>query len=181
MRKFFIGFGVAAVAISTLPLLAAFEAHVVNVTAKIENALTVPVSEIKFGTVFPQEKLDKTFDVRLSDSFVAENRVDDVDYFIRQKPKCWNGSEAEPVFGRVTHDTNGNFLCEDESFTMLPLLCPYLSKSEITDDGIAPSGENDGQSSGQRGSGQTSVRDPPPRQPQSHSKSGCFPNAPDPE
>jgi len=52
--------------------VAAFEAHVVNVTAKIENALSVPIKEIKFGTVFPQEKLDQSFDVTLSGSFLEQ-------------------------------------------------------------------------------------------------------------
>ena len=68
--------------------LSAFEAHVINVTAKIENALQVSAEALDFGTVFPQEHLAKTVDVALSSSFLAEDRVDDVNYFIRQKPKC---------------------------------------------------------------------------------------------
>src|SRR3989338_7252207 len=113
-----------------LPLFAAFEAHVINVTARIENALFVPVKSINFGTVFPQEKLDKFFDVQLSQSFRDESRVDDVDFFIRQKPKCWNGNETAPEFSQVTEDGNGGFKCKNEAHTMLPLLCPYLSKHE---------------------------------------------------
>jgi hypothetical protein len=68
--------------------LSAFEAHIVNVTAQIENALDVPVDAIDFGTVFPQEELDETLEISLSDSFLGEDRVDDVEYIIRQKPKC---------------------------------------------------------------------------------------------
>lgn len=66
----------------------AFEAHVINVTARIENALKVNTTPIDFGTVFPQEQLDRQFDIALSDSFQREDRVDDVEYFLRQKPKC---------------------------------------------------------------------------------------------
>lgn len=58
-------------AVATVPMFAAFEAHVINVTATIENALKVNTSAIDFGTVFPQEKLDKDFTVSLSDSFVS--------------------------------------------------------------------------------------------------------------
>ncbi len=49
---------VAAVAIGVVGM-SAFEAHVINVTAKIENALSVTPDEIEFGTVFPQEQLDR--------------------------------------------------------------------------------------------------------------------------
>ena len=89
-KKIILGIAAAGTAIAMLPLFAAFEAHVINVTAKIENALNVPIVKdgMQFGTVFPQEKLDKTFDVTLSQSFQDENRVDDVTYEIRQKPKC---------------------------------------------------------------------------------------------
>ena len=129
-------------AVAMLPLIAAFEAHVVNVTARIENALNVSVKSIDFGTVFPQEKLDQTFNVLLSQSFRDEDRVDDVDYFIRQKPKCWDGNEKSPTFGQVAHNEDGSFQCVDANFTMLPLLCPYLSKNEVSSDGLVT--ENDG-------------------------------------
>jgi hypothetical protein len=66
--------------------MSAYEAHVINVTAHIENALTVNTTPIEFGTVFPQEYLEKQFDVKLSSSFIAEDRVDDVTYIIKQKP-----------------------------------------------------------------------------------------------
>jgi len=93
--------------------------------------------------VFPQEQLDKTFDVALSQSFQATDRVDDVSYMIRQKPKCWNGDTENPQYGLVTEDENQNFVCADQGYQILPILCPYLSKHELTDDGTAPDGEND--------------------------------------
>ncbi len=68
--------------------LSAFEAHVINVTAKIENALSVTTEKLNFGTVFPQEHLEQPLEITLSRSFVLEDRVDDVEYIIRQKPKC---------------------------------------------------------------------------------------------
>src|SRR3989338_2928457 len=88
MKKILMGLAAAGTAIAMVPLFAAFEAHVINVTARIENALQVSTELITFGTVFPQEELDQQFEVELSDSFMTERRVDDVQYFIRQKPKC---------------------------------------------------------------------------------------------
>ncbi len=88
MKKILLSFVAVATAVALVPMFAAFEAHVVNVTAKIENALSVTTDAIDFGTVFPQEQLDESLTVKLSDSFIAAGRVDDVSYFIRQKPKC---------------------------------------------------------------------------------------------
>ena len=64
---------VAMISVVTLSaaMFAAFEAHVINVTAKIENALSVPIEELDFGLVFPQETPDdKIFNIALSRSFI---------------------------------------------------------------------------------------------------------------
>lgn len=69
-KKLLTAIGALGVALVSLPLLVAFEAHVINVTAQIdEGVLTVPLA-ITFGTVFPQQKLDKTFDIAFSQSFL---------------------------------------------------------------------------------------------------------------
>lgn len=155
MKRLLIGFGAVATGLALLPMLAAFEAHVINVTATIENALTVPTSQITFGTVFPQEQLNKPLEVRLSNSFMEENRVDDVDYFIRQKPKCGITTnagtvlvEGSTVTGHVfpgqnpadpthTYYQGADYyvdcgvtpaLVTGQTFGMLPMLCPYISK-----------------------------------------------------
>jgi len=142
MKKIFLGLGVFALALAFIPMFAAFEAHVINVTATIENALAVNPGEIAYGTVFPQEALDRSVDVRFSGSFSEEPTADDVNYAIKQKPKCILVTDTQlPKYGRVTEDANNNFVCEDEvNYDILPLLCPYLSKHERTPDG---EGEND--------------------------------------
>lgn len=155
MKKLLLIAGALAVAVVAAPAFMAFEAHVINVTATIENALTVPVEHISFGTVFPQEHLDQPLRVALSQSFLDEDRVDDVDYYIRQKPKCGittdNGTalvEGSTVTGHVypgTAPTGDNNTYQQEvdyyvdcgetptleggqDFGMLPMLCPYISK-----------------------------------------------------
>jgi len=77
---------ILAVAVGVVGV-SAFEAHVINVTAHIENALSVNTTPLEFGTVFPQEYLEKPFEVNLSASFLAADRVDDVEYKIVQKLK----------------------------------------------------------------------------------------------
>ena len=58
--------------------MSAWEAHVINVTAKIENALSVPMKTIDFGTVFPEETFEEAFTVSLSDSFIEQAQCSDV-------------------------------------------------------------------------------------------------------
>ncbi len=155
-KKILFGALIALGAVVALPMFSAFEAHVINVTARIENALSVNTKHINFGTVFPQEHLDQPLDVALSGSFMAEGRVDDVKYFIRQKPKCaWSwttrdGTTADPVYtidegstrtGHPRLDPVGKEYIDcgdapvrpdgvptDAVWGPLPLLCPYISK-----------------------------------------------------
>src|SRR3990167_10259574 len=89
MKKLLFGLAAAGTALAMVPLFAAFEAHVINVTAKIENALFVHPESIEYGTVFPQEHLLSDFFITFSRSFseTAQNRVGKVDYVIKQKPK----------------------------------------------------------------------------------------------
>ncbi|MFA6354239.1 MAG: hypothetical protein WCX12_00970 [Candidatus Paceibacterota bacterium] len=162
MKKLLVIFGAVTIAIVGASMFAAFEAHVINVTATIENALTVPTTPILFGTVFPQEQIDKHLSVALSSSFLAENqgRVDTVNYMIRQKPKCGfttdNGKNliGETRTGEVVIDANspGGYRIDcgvnpnlnpttdtgaviQGTWGVLPSLCPYLSKhsSNATD------------------------------------------------
>ena len=55
--------------LSGVAMVSAYEAHVVNVKATVENALTVPVVEYDFGTCFPEEWLTREFNFRRSESF----------------------------------------------------------------------------------------------------------------
>ena len=106
----------AVIVIAGVATFAAFEAHVINVTAHIENALTVSPDSmgVEFGTVFPQEYFDdQTITIGLSDSFVAQDRVNEVNYKIVQKPKLWRDDFIDDVYpahrslGLVDPDNNG--------------------------------------------------------------------------
>ena len=146
MKKLLVIAGALAVAVLAAPAFMAFEAHVVNVTATIENALQVRQNSIEFGTVFPQGHLNQPLNIALSQYFLDEDRVDDVEYFIRQKPKCGITSQlgtvldhqntatghvnVDPKTGVVTIDCGPTprILGEGESWGVLPSLCEYISK-----------------------------------------------------
>lgn len=161
-QRLLLASGALGVAVVLAPMFAAFEAHVVNVTARIENALSVSTDAIDFGTVFPQEHLDQPLRVALSGSFMDEDRVDDVNYFIRQKPKCGLTSldgqtllgptatghvSVNPDTGEVTIDCGPapeEFEAEVNVWGVLPSLCEYISKEgdetgEEGNDGTTPS------------------------------------------
>ena len=142
LKKSGLAVGTLAIVIAGAAAFSAFEAHIINVTARIENALNVPVDAIDFGTVFPQEHLEKPLAVSLSQSFLDEDRVDDVSYFIRQKPKCGvttNGGTVlvgptgtGHILPNLQTDDPDDFIIDCDIFLskqkrtqLCPLLCLY--------------------------------------------------------
>jgi hypothetical protein len=145
MKKILLGLAAVGMVAGGVAAMSAFEAHIINVTAKIENALSVTPEEIAFGTVFPQESLEKDLTIALSQSFLDEPRVDDVEYTIHQKPKPIKPDD--PVHGWQYCLDEGISIgeyCLAEGMTYsacllyaetqdyfdycYPVLCPYLSK-----------------------------------------------------
>jgi hypothetical protein len=57
---------------SGVAAVSAYEAHLINVKAHVENALEVDTAEVDFGTVFPEEWLVKKRLVMLSESAIGE-------------------------------------------------------------------------------------------------------------
>lgn len=118
--------GIITIAFSVVGM-SAFEAHIINVTAHIENALSVVTTPINFGTVFPQESLfSQPFTVNLSTSFLGteQGRVQMVDYKIEPKPKCKdaNNNYVLCVYNPVSEKCE----CPANTTTMNDL-CKFLS------------------------------------------------------
>ena len=130
-------FSIIAIA-GSVAAFSAFEAHVINVTAHIENALKVlpPTGELVFGTVFPQEYQEKPIWITFSDSFCNPEcgRVSTVDYKIVQKPKCWNGDVVNPLYEPVNYWDDECPMVDDVQYVKMPLLCSYLSKTKSKDE-----------------------------------------------
>jgi hypothetical protein len=143
-KKVLMGLGAVLAVAAGIVAMSAFEAHVINVTAHIENALDVHPDEIAFGTVFPQEYVERQFTVEMSQSFQGATRVDDIEYVIKQKPKCecdlWEG-EGTPIEncpeGQYAPVDYATHLCP-EGYTEMESLCPFLSKVDAD-----PGDEND--------------------------------------
>ena len=124
------------IVVSGVAALSAYEAHVINVTAKIENALRIipPNNDFAFGTVFPQEYFQKSLIVTTSDSFCEtdQTRVLQIDYKIVQKPKpIWPiPVECTALYPDATLD-EARAYCHANPTDLdccYPSLCPYLSK-----------------------------------------------------
>jgi len=129
-RKILLCLGASLAVIVSAAAFSAFEAHVINVTAHIENALNVDTTPIEFGTVFPQEYLEKTLTINLSDSFLLETNADDVEYIIKQKPKCICDFNPTPCpLGEYTPIDYATHQCPIGYHEMLSL-CPFLSKMD---------------------------------------------------
>lgn len=110
-------------------MFAAYEAHVINVTAHIENALNVHSDELRFGTVFPQEYLEKQITIATSTSFQNEADALAVAYVIKQKEKCISTDPnviPKDKYAPVHYATH---LCPD-GYIVMETLCPFLSKMD---------------------------------------------------
>jgi len=139
-KRLLLTFASVGAVLVMLPLFSAFEAHIINVTAQIENALYVHPQSREFGTVFPQENLAQGVFVTFSESFSAtdQTRVGNVDYKIVQKPeprpeyisqvgvdqaRLW----CEENLPQTPYDANDTSW-QDFLANCYPSLCPYLSK-----------------------------------------------------
>jgi len=132
MKKSLLLVGAVAIVLATVPMFAAFEAHVINVTAHIENALGVSPEPLQFGTVFPQEYIIKPITVSLSESFLEQSRVTQVNYVINQKLKPCPVENNEPIDETCVLDT-AEATPENPTGYHYLSLCSFLSKGPDSD------------------------------------------------
>jgi len=84
LRKAILIVAALVLVLSGVAAVSAYEAHLINVRAHVENAMSVTAKELEFGTVFPEEWLLKEFTVQTSGSFCKEDqlRVTYIDYAV---------------------------------------------------------------------------------------------------
>ena len=82
MKKVFLILAALMMVLSGVAAVSAYEAHTINVTAHVENALEVNTDPIDFGIVFPEEWLVAHKTIKLSDSANASkgDTPGDLDY-----------------------------------------------------------------------------------------------------
>jgi hypothetical protein len=100
--------------LSGVAAVSAYEAHTINVKAKVENALTVTDKDWHLGTIFPEEFFQDKWDVGLSKSFTDQmgdliddqGRVNavDVQIYAEWKPV----PEGDPTPTPVVKDAEEN-------------------------------------------------------------------------
>jgi|GEM_PF-1079606 len=132
IKKILFSLGALVVIAGGVAGMSAYEAHVINVTAHVENALTVSSEDLDFGTVFPQEYVEKEFTVQMSNSFIEEGYADDIDYVIKQKPKCICQGEvgtADCPHGQYAPVSYLDDECPS-GYVKMKSLCGYLSKMD---------------------------------------------------
>jgi hypothetical protein len=71
LKKVILVFASIVLVISGVAAVSAYEAHIVNVKAHVENALTVTPLELDWETVFPQEWFKEHVTISLSESAMA--------------------------------------------------------------------------------------------------------------
>jgi hypothetical protein len=100
--------GTLGIVLAGAAAFSAFEAHIINVTARIDNALSVETGAIEYGPVFPEQYLTENIQVGLSDTFLSAQRDDDVEFVIKQKPKvktpCGTDSATSTPCGQDPND-----------------------------------------------------------------------------
>jgi hypothetical protein len=99
MKKVLLVLVAVVLVASGVAAVSAYEAHVINVRAHVENAMLVPSAPIEFGTVFPEEWIVKDFRVQHSTSFCWDDqwRVDSFNYsvYVEWKILSDNGTPGD--------------------------------------------------------------------------------------
>ena len=115
--------------LSGVAAVSAFEAHIINVKAHVENALIVS-QDVDFGITHPQDLLQEELYLGLSDSFRSANqtRVSDLEYVLFWTPKLIS---EHP--GAIDSDNDTYFE------PIYPFIVPGFASAESPLDGIHPS------------------------------------------
>jgi hypothetical protein len=82
MKKLLLIVATFLLVVSGVVAVSAYEAHLVNVKARVELALVVDKTSIDFGNCFPEEWRTEVIKIAQSDSFTAQTRVDSVDFAV---------------------------------------------------------------------------------------------------
>ena len=87
MKKVLLLVSALLIVFSGVAAVSAYEGHLVDIKAHVENALMVEKEEINIGTAFPQEEVEKTVYVGLSQSFRDQEYYSSVKYRLFWEPK----------------------------------------------------------------------------------------------
>jgi hypothetical protein len=75
VKKVMLVLGALVMVVSGVAAVSAYEAHIINVTAKIENAMDIDPESVAFDTVFPEEWFTRPVVITTSISFCADDQT----------------------------------------------------------------------------------------------------------
>jgi len=87
MKKIIMLVAALLVIASGIMAVGAYEGHLVDVKAHVENAIGVSNYDVTFGTVFPEAEIETYFQIGLSNSFLNQCRYSTVNYELWWEPK----------------------------------------------------------------------------------------------
>jgi hypothetical protein len=135
MKKVILVLTALVLVASGVAAVSAYEAHTINVKAKVENALSVNTSELNFGTVFPQEWLWDKREVKLSQSAIDELEEDLVQVnctFFAEWKECTNETGYFYDSGTKTWDAGTVNYCQwmgDFLYVAFDLIVPVKASN----------------------------------------------------
>ena len=95
MKRLLLVLGAVVIVASGVAAVSAYEGHLINVTAHVENAMKLSTNMVYYGTIFPQEWSTRDIWVKFSQSFclTTQTRVGHIDYsiWLGWKPKDSGG------------------------------------------------------------------------------------------
>ncbi len=86
--------------VSGVAAVSAFEGHLIDIKAHVENAIGVDTYELDFGAVFPQETPELYLPFGLSNSFMSDNQVrySSLNYELYWELKPAGDHDPEPLY-----------------------------------------------------------------------------------
>ena len=113
MKKVLLLVSALLIVFSSVAAVSAYEGHLVNIKAHVENAIGVETYEFDLGTYFPQERVQNELAIGLSESFLAQDKVSTVEYKL-----CW---ELKPIPAELSAN-----VCDPDGDGYYSPLNPYL-------------------------------------------------------
>jgi hypothetical protein len=107
MKKAILILAALMMVISGIAAVSAYEAHVINVQAHVENAMYASKTKVEFDTIFPEEWMTANFTVGYSESFCNPDQqgADNITYAVYVE---WKRARAE-TYPKVTGSDNNSY------------------------------------------------------------------------
>ncbi len=141
MKKTILILAALLLVVSGVAAVSAYEGHLVNIKAHVENAIGVETYELDFGTVFPQEELEKNLTFGLSESFVdaGMDRLSSLTYNLYYELKPIPDTDPVEYYTPLNPFlilTDGDLNDGNDTFVTQPVAAPTVGTAVLVGSGI---------------------------------------------